>query len=58
MTRLEKRLLKYGTYVGPVTPEMIKLAKTLELGACKACGYKTKKDGWLDFLPEARDELS
>lgn len=54
MNRIEKKLLRHGTSAGPVTQEMIDMAKRLHSEACKLTGLKEDKDGWLDFLPETR----
>jgi hypothetical protein len=54
MTRLEQKLLRHGTFVGPVTPEMVTVAKGLYRDACERYGIKVEKDGWEDFIPDAR----
>jgi hypothetical protein len=56
-SRLENKLLRHGTFVGPVTPEMVARAKEMYEEACHLCGHKLEKDGWEDFIPEARKEL-
>lgn len=57
MTRLERRLLRHGTFNGPVIPEMIALAKDMYEKVCRKLNHKMEKDGWEDWIPAARDKL-
>jgi hypothetical protein len=53
----EADLLKNGTAVGPVTPEMIALAKELYKNVCEELSDTPSTFGWEDFLPDARRDL-
>jgi hypothetical protein len=56
--QLERELLRSGTFVGPVTPEMIVRAKALYFHACVLVeDWKPDEIGWEDFIPEARKQV-
>ena len=55
MTRFEYNLLRSGTFVGPVSPKMIKIAKAAYFDACRRCKHKERKDGWGDWITFARE---
>ena len=57
MTRLERKLLRHGTWSFPVSPAMIALAKDMYEKVCRKLNHKMAKDGWEDFISVAREEL-
>lgn len=62
--QMERDLLKRGTAVGPVTPELVATAKSLCFNACKINRNTDEQateftaDFWPDFLTRAREHLA
>jgi len=53
--QLERRLLLRGTFVGPVSKEMLVRAKAKYYRACVLTeDWEPGDTGWEDFIPEAR----
>lgn len=57
MDKIEDDLLRTGTSVGPVTPELVVEAKRLCLEACRLAGEKETTEFWTDFLTPARQKI-
>lgn len=56
-SRLEKSLLKHGTFTGQVSQEMIDMAKQMYSSVCVKLKHEEDKDGWLDWIPEVRKQI-
>ena len=60
---MERELLERGTAMGPVTPELVALAKSICLEACVLDKMSARKaaectaDYWPDFITPARERL-
>ena len=57
MSRLEYNLLRRGTFDGPVSEEIVALAKKMYQDVRIKCKHEERKDGWSDWIPEARKRL-
>jgi len=53
-SRLEHRLLRHGTFNGPVDPAMIAFAQRQYAMALKRTKHERRKDGREDWIPFAR----
>ena len=56
-SRYERRLLYKGTGSGSVTPGTIAWDKQKYTEVCTKLNYKEEKDGWGDWIQEARREF-